>query len=518
MHTGDHPLAMVWTSRRLVCAAVPKSPSAGVKIEAYGLDGRLRGAFVQKPDGSIERPDLAILDDPQKDKHAQSVNEVDKRERIIKGTVLGLAGPGRRIAAVCPCTVIAPNDLADRLLSSDLNPEWQSVRTRMVYEWPQAQATLWAEYAQLRRDAALQHDATSAGATAFYRDHREAMDAGARVGWEHRYHEGEVSAIQHAENLLLDVGEAAFEAEYNNAPLTGAAAPYILTAQTILGALNGFAPRVVPSRCTILVAFVDINRYGLNWTVAAARLDRCLYVVDYGKHPAGEARLFRGDGSDWGTEDQCVRRGLEELGQALVIGRQYLQQDNGKPRRFDAILIDCAYAGATGGLDTVVYDFAAHARLPATIMPARGFGARTYRPSAKHGRVGRAWHESESPGRGRFLAYNADLWRADSQKAWLMPVGSAGSVSLFGTSPAPHGVFAEQCSRERLIGIEPRGTYDYYIWDEQGHEWHDLGDCITGVHVAASWLGADVVSGGVPRWRSARAAVPKRVCLVKTED
>lgn len=516
MHTADRPLHMVWSARRLVCPDVERSPSAGVKVEAYGLDGRIRGAFVQKAGGEIERPDLAILDDPQKDKHARSKLEVDKREGVLRGTVLGLAGPGRRIAAVMPCTVICPDDLADRMLSPDRNPEWQSVRTRMVYAWPEAQGTLWAEYAQLRREAQIGGDPSAAPAHAFYLANRGAMDAGARVGWEHRMHEGEASAIQHAENLLLDVGEAAFEAEYNNAPLSGLSAPYVLTDRHILAALNGYAPRVIPQRCTILVGFVDINRYGLNWVVCGARRDRCLYVLDYGKHPAGDRRLYIGDGSDAGTEEQVVRRGLEELGSALVIGRQYLQEGSGGPRRFDVLLVDCAYSGTSGGLDRAVYDFAKHARIPATILPARGFGARTYRPSQKHGRVGDNWHESESPGKGRFLAFNADLWRAASQKAWLQPVGSAGAISLFGKSPAAHAVFAEQCSRERLLGIEPRGTYDAYLWDEQGHEWHDLGDCVTGCHVAASYMGADVVSGGLPRWQS-RQTVPRRVCKVKPE-
>jgi chitin deacetylase len=43
------------------------------------------------------------------------------------------------------------------------------------------------------------------------------MDAGARVSWEQRIRDGEVSAIQTAENLLLESGDQ-FWAEYQNEP------------------------------------------------------------------------------------------------------------------------------------------------------------------------------------------------------------------------------------------------------------------------------------------------------------
>ena len=42
-----------------------------------------------------------------------------------------------------------------------------------------------------------------ADATEFYRQHREAMDAGAVVAWPERYNHDELSAIQHAMNLKL---------------------------------------------------------------------------------------------------------------------------------------------------------------------------------------------------------------------------------------------------------------------------------------------------------------------------
>jgi hypothetical protein len=41
------------------------------------------------------------------------------------------------------------------------------------------------------------------GATEFYREHREEMDAGAVVAWAERFNKDEISAVQNAMNLKL---------------------------------------------------------------------------------------------------------------------------------------------------------------------------------------------------------------------------------------------------------------------------------------------------------------------------
>lgn len=511
LHVGGTSLEMVWTSRRIVCGTVEGVPSSGVRVEAYGLEGRLRGAFHQHDDGRIDRPDLALLDDPQSDQDARSSTEVGKREKLIQSAVMGLAGPGRKIAAVMPCTVICPDDLADRLLTASRNPDWQALRAKLVYDWPEEQASLWAEYAEIRREAQLGGDPAARPATAYYRRHRRDMDRGSRVGWRARKYQGELSALQHAENLLLDHGEEAFASEYQNQPLAAHAGMYILGEREVLSQLNHLPPRTCPPRTSYVVAFIDLNRYGLHWLVAATRMDHAMAVLDYGKWPPGSEKLYRGDGTDQGTEAQVFRRGLDTLGEQLVNGRKYTLADQpGRSRRIDLIMVDSGY------LDTAVFDFAGNHKLPVRVLPSKGFGARNYRPSGKHGKVGDRWHETAYLGKGQALAYDADLWRMRSQKAWLQPVGSSGSMALFGDNPVMHRELAAQATRERLLGIEPTGTYDRYIWQgETTGQWHDLGDCITGVFLAAGYLGASVLSPGF--MRPTRQRQPKRVSKIKPE-
>lgn len=487
LHIDGESLHMELSTRRLVLPTVEGSPSSGVRIEAYGLTGRINGAFHQTATGTVERPDFVFLDDPQRPRDATSTSEVAKRENLILGSVMGLAGPSRRIAAAMTCTVMEPDDLADRMLDRERNPDWHGLTSRMVYQWPDAIETLWVQYAEIRRDERLQGSVETPKATAFYAANRDAMDAGARVYWSARYHPHELSAIQHAFNLRMDLGEKAFAAEYQNQPIRAQNNLYTLTAESILAATNTLPPRAVPPNILAVVAGIDLNRYGIHYLVAATTRYRAMYVLDYGVFPGGGRVLYRGDGSDIGTEEQSFRRELDRI-LALLDVRYPCVDGSNQTRKLDAVFIDAGYqSGAVhSACDAGRFGFAA--------MPCKGYGARMYRPSAKHGRVGEDWHESIVIGKGRAVMFNADSWRVQSQRAWLQPIGAAGSASVFTPPPGTsHAELATQCSRERLLGIEDRGTYRHHIWDTKSHEWHDLGDCLSIAHVAASYMGASVV-------------------------
>ncbi|MEO1984754.1 MAG: hypothetical protein ABGZ24_29910, partial [Fuerstiella sp.] len=87
----------------------------------------------KRADGKAVRPSLVVLDDPQTDESARSLSQCANREAILAGAVLGLAGPGKKISGIMPCTVIRPDDMADNILDRDKHPEWNGERTKMVY-------------------------------------------------------------------------------------------------------------------------------------------------------------------------------------------------------------------------------------------------------------------------------------------------------------------------------------------------------------------------------------------------
>ena len=74
------------------------------------------------------------------------------RISTLNGDVLGMAGPGKKMSGLLTCTKIYCNDLADQLLDSEKNPEWQGECTKMVYAFP-TDTKLWDQYEQIRADS-----------------------------------------------------------------------------------------------------------------------------------------------------------------------------------------------------------------------------------------------------------------------------------------------------------------------------------------------------------------------------
>ncbi|MGD9856107.1 MAG: hypothetical protein AB7U20_14275, partial [Planctomycetaceae bacterium] len=267
-----------------------RSLAAGAIIKVAGITGRIRGMKFKRPDGKSVRPSLVVPDDPQTDESARSLSQCQQRESILAGAVLGLAGPGKKISGIMPCTVIRPGDMADRILDRDKHPHWQGERTKMMYAFP-TNTKLWDRYAEIRAEG-LRNEDGGQGANDFYAKHRTAMDAGANVAWPERFNHDELSAIQHAMNLKLQ-DEAAFWAEYQNEPL-----PLEVpdenerTADQITEKINGLAPGVVPLGCQHVTAFIDVQQKLLYYVVCAWSDEFTGAVIDYGAYPDPQRWYF----------------------------------------------------------------------------------------------------------------------------------------------------------------------------------------------------------------------------------
>src|SRR5690606_12824950 len=150
-------------------------------------------------------------------------------------------------------------------------------RTKMVYSFPTAEK-LWQRYAQLRAEGQRSGRGTQE-ATEFYRRHRAEMDEGALVAWPQRHNPDELSAIQHAMNLKLDHGEAAFWAEYQNEPLPEAGdTDDLLTAEAIAVKTNGMKRGEVPVGVSHLTMFIDVQGNALFWMICGWEEDFTGYL------------------------------------------------------------------------------------------------------------------------------------------------------------------------------------------------------------------------------------------------
>lgn len=476
------------------CQESQKAGNAGVIIESVGISGSIRGRRFKLRDGTNARPDFVQLDDPQDRVDAESQGETDKHERIVCADVLGLAGHGKKIAAACLCTVVKRGDLADRLLDKTKHPEWRGQRTAMIEAWPKAEA-LWAEYLKIRK-AGLNDGDGGAAAAKFYRKNRREMDKGASTSWPSVRSGDELSAIQHAYNLLCDMGEEAFFSEYQNQPRESRQSAYELTPEMVCSRISGRSKLAVPDKSEFLVAMCDINLSGMRWAVVGVEGDMSTHVVDYGKHPEGSKYLWSQDYKDGRTEAQAIHAGILAVSE-LLTGREY--RGSAARKHFDLILFDCGYMTET------VFKACEFVRDKhrTNIYPSRGQASKTYKQHRAIGRPGDNVHLTEWAGKGRVVCHNSDFHREQAQKMFLLPPGSSGAIDLYQPShPKEHSEFARHVCSEKLVEKIRGDAADYYNWRKQPGDANDWLDALVGAAAGANLLGASY-SGGERSWRAA---------------
>ncbi len=492
---------LTWTQKEIVLPTIAGSIASGAVVRVAGITGRIRGMKFKRPDGRQVRPSLVVIDDPQTDESARSFSQCATRERILAGAILGLAGPGSKIAGVMPCTVISPGDMADRILDRERHPEWNGERFRMLYEFP-TDEKLWDEYQELRV-AGLQAGDGGKSATAFYVDNREAMDDGARVAWTERHNPDEVSAIQHAMNKFL-TDPASFWSEYQNDPKTDDTSGDIMTSDEIATKCNGLGRGVLPVDVDNVTAFVDVQQRCLFWLVAAWADDFTGYVLDYGGFPdQGReywaladvsktlGRRFRGAGIEGAifaglnacADELCSRAWKREDGAELKIGR---------------LLVDANWQ------TDVVYQFA-RATNNAAVMPAHGrYVGASSKPFSEYkrkrgDRLGHNWRIPSIQGTrtARHVAFDANYWKSFVHGRLTVPLGDKGALSLFGKRPAQHRMLADHLVAEYRVRTEGRGrVVDEWKLRPERPDNH-LFDCLVGSAVAASVTGC-VLPGTAP--------------------
>ena len=487
-----------WTAREVVLPTMPGSVASGAIIKVAGITGRIRGMKYKRSDGRTVRPSLVVLDDPQTDESARSLTQCAHRESILAGAVLGLAGPGKKISGIMPCTVIRPGDMADNILSRDKHPEWNGERTRMVYAFP-ANEALWKRYAEIRADGMRRGDGGEE-ATEFYRQHQEAMDEGSTVAWPERFNHDELSAIQHAMNLKLQ-DEAAFFAEYQNEPL-----PVVtvrddeLTADAIASKTNRMPRGEVPVGCNHVSMFIDVQANLLFYLVTAWEDDFTGYVIDYGTWPdqkrswftLRDSRITLATAVRAGGLEGCIYGGLEQL-TGEMLQREW-KRDDGAMLRIERCLIDANWGSSTD----VVYQFCRQSVHAGIVLPSHGrFVGASSQPFSEYkrrsgDRIGHNWRIPNVHGKRavRHILFDTNYWKSFVHARFAVAMGDRGCLSLFGDQPDQHRLLAEQLTSEYRVRTEGRGrSVDEWKMRPERADNHWF-DCLVGCAVAASMQGS----------------------------
>ena len=504
---NGEPTRIGWKAAELVLPTVRGSAASGACIRTAGTTGSdLRGLSYTRPDGRKVRPSLAFVDDPQTRETAQSATQTDNLEGILKADVLGMAGPGRKIACCVAMTVINQGDVAERLLNRVTNPEFRGERYRLLEAMP-SNLDLWDQYRQIR-EAELQNDGDGSGATAFYRKNREDMDFGAVSSWDERFNADEISAVQHAMNLYFR-DEAAFLSEYQNEPPQIDSKIDLLTPEVVLDATRQRG--VIPADAHFLTAFIDVHKNLLFWTLCAwdDRFNGC--VVDHGVFPRqkrarftlNDARPTLADATPGAGLEGQIYGGLDKLTNELFDVAY--KRDDGVLIELDRLLIDAGWGGQT---DTV-YQFIKDSPFRSKILPSHGryVGAKSTpfgEYSLKRGdRVGLHWRIPTSARNSlRRVIIDTNYWKSFIYARLTTAPGDHGRLSLNGTAKE-NALLLEHLTAEKRTAVEANGRRvdEWSALPDRDNHWFD---CLVGSAVAASIQGAKldaVPISGAPEQR-----------------
>jgi len=502
------PTYIGWTAGEVVLPTMPRSKASGGIIKVAGIEARIRGMKFKRADGRAVRPSLAVIDDPQTDESARSPEQVKVRMAVVNKAILNLSGPGKKIAAIMPCTVIQPDDLASQILDTELYPDWQGERMKMVYSFPKDEK-LWAEYAEIRASH-LKSGGDGGAATEFYREHREAMDEGAVVAWPAQYDPGELSALQHAMNIRYR-DEKAFWSEHQNEPMGDDDLPSgLMTADDILKKMNGLKRADLPVGEVCLTAFLDVHAELIYWMVCAWEDKFTGAIIDYGTYPDQKGQDF--------TLLTATRTLSRELPAAGLEARIYHGLEKCATSLFSrkfgpsgAQVSRCLIDANWGQSTDVVYRYATQSPVSAMITPSHGhyFGAasipmRDYKKKPGD-RLGTNWRmPAPAARRIRHILFDTNWWKSFVYARLAVPMGDPGCLSLFGRSPAEHSLLVGHLTAEYPIRTEGRGR-QVDEWRRRAEQidnhWFD---CLVGCCVAASASGVELfapISAEKPRVR-----------------
>ncbi len=494
-----------WTADTIVLPTIMMpdgfSAASGSILTTRGLLGGSRGMKHKQAGGTQQRPDFIIIDDPQTDESASSASQIDKRRGTIQKSILRLGGHGKRLAVVLNATIIQKDDLIEQMMDPKRFPAWQSERIAMVEKFAVAHDTLWlGEYARLRNtfdgDRLGDQQRAHAEATEFYRRNREAMDEGCEVSWSECYdRETELSAIQHAYNILIDEGEDVFASECQNEPITGAEGDEEqLTASELSRRLNHVPRGVVPAGCDQVTAFVDVQQDALFWVACAWDSSSFTgHVVDYGVYPEQPTAVFdyrklrnRMTDRHKGEPSAVTYAGLEKL-LPTVFDRQWRRED-GVTLPTAMGLIDYGWEPSADG----VFNFCR--QRPTIAMPSKGKGIGAKKApfdswKKRDGeRLGKAWKVGQARGQ-RAVLFETNYWKGFALDCIRTPMSSKTALYVFGDSHEKHKLFAEHCAAERFQNVTADGR-TVREFENPPHQpdnhWYDG---LIGCFVAASIVG-----------------------------
>lgn len=458
-------------------------PSSGSVVTVRGISGGLRGMKHGKM-----RPSLVLLDDLQTTEIAESPEQVEKLMTLIKKDVMNLGGK-ERLSILQTATPICPDDLVEKF-KNDIN--WKTTTFKAIEKFPKdlkSKNSLWSQYFKLF-DAESITGAEHKESLDFYKQHQAQMDEGSEVFNPYRYSmkDGHISAIQKLLEIQHVIGNAAFQSEYQMAPVKNSYSIDI-SPNKVLTKITEHKECEIPDGYLFVSGAIDLNTsYAATAALVAFKPDTSSQILWHETFPTN---------IDQKLPDAAYSAAVHELLQNVC---QSIKSLNVK---IDGLAID-----AGGRNWSAVCEFAKHSMRTVGI-PACAFAGRSaniFNPFVRSrlrdsiGRTvlcGDAQEHVKSGAGQKYVFFDADFYKEAAQKALICPIGAVGSCGLYFGDVEEHKDFAIQVCNEKLRFVQHKAGRDIYSWTSK--EPHDYLDVMSMCYAVAASQGLSGQLGNTPQ-------------------
>lgn len=485
-------------SEQIRLPSIPGSKASGSIVSCFGLTSSIRGQNEVTQDGIALRPDLVILDDPQKSATANSPQQIEKLESLIFSDIQGLSESGRELSTIFTGTVIQKDDLCDRFLS-DQYPWFTQIRGKCLDPMPdEAALELWKEY----RNIFYTQDQQAA--TQFYQANKDKMQGGAVVTWEADYDPNTSPYSDPLEQCMIRwvKNERAFYSEYQNSPKSDESGAILVTPKQIITKLNGLPKATCPRFCYKITAAIDVHSDILYYIVVAWKRDYTGYVIDYGVFPEQNRSYFSKEDGGLDTlvdhfkvgGDLALRMGLEILINDLIAYQYPTEGNDSEYHSVSKMFVDEGWKWEVSS--------SAISRVkgaPNIVVPSMGryIGARSRPMELWHKSPHRTFHyhiveEKLNNHRYKSALIDTNFWKTTLMQKLSIPSGDKGSITFWGDDVTEHRMIAEHIGgSEKPMTVTALNTV--VEWSPRvGKPDNHLFDCMVYNTALASLLGVEL--------------------------
>ncbi len=513
--------------------------NSGTVFEAYSIDGAIRGVNQINPiTQEIYRPDLALLDDVQRDAKIDSPTAQDRLMSQIGGTITNLSSPDKALSILKACTIMREDDVSSTYTDPEKTPEYSGVRFPLVSSWPPGitdyevmletpAGKAWTQYEELRRESYRQYKDIRL-ATEFYEANRQIMDDNFEVTWPARFDPRiAISPQQFAMELRIN-NPLTFPLEMQNRPRRSLASINMISADQFRKRQTIFPKGICPPDASILVSHIDVGNEVLWYVTLAVNHNFDGTIVDYGTWPEMPTRVFSSAQCDsWSLitssffqrypqlVDKCSytdsgkpRAPLDAkmyyaLSQAVpyLLGKSYYRDDVSKsPIRISRIGIDTRW----GDVTDVLKRFIRESKVPQLMayqgqyFPPTRKQLEEYKhapgwvfENQKHPSLKEAkWVLRQAPDGGWYLQADVSRLKDFLFQRLGSPTGSAGSICIYQAPEQHHDLISKHvCDSEYPEPVSTPGLTKNEYQCRVGFD-NDYLDALTACMALASFEGA----------------------------